>query len=702
MNFLKTRLTKRYSLIVFVVILFVLSSIYIITVNIVNSSVREQIEQRDQLASKTLGNYIDSKLTTILNDLRISSYYNTRENKQAYKSEMESIVSNDPLYLQLKVFDKNGNVLSYVPKLNYQEPNRVDFIRDRLSWSKTPYISTIMELPNGKKSLAIAYPSLKNDVEFHGGVIAYLDLNTLSSYLKKFVIGSAGINMIVDRNGVVLAHSNNEYIGTDLDNHPLTENLQKDRFGLWQGSLFNEKMIATYRPLQLGKLGLVVGETERQAMAPARSLESLLIKGFIVVFAIALFLTFIGASRVIKPILNLVKQVNEYKENKRTNFDHLKTKDEIEDLSLVLEQMATELTEKERKLFYILESIPYCIITTDHYGTITSFSNGAEKLTKYKKEEVIGESIFDFPSSPPNSEFILSKTLKEGKELDEYESYIYDRKGSRQIVKIYSSVFKAPTDTHLGTIMVIRNVSDIKKMEDYLKQRERLSSLGQLTAGIAHEIKNPLNIIQTAAEAITMETDNEQEIDANMVQELANDIIETSDRMNHLLTDFLQLTKGEETSSETEVVNITEVIEELLQTLGKNTEFQDIVVNRSYDATDSFVSGNRNQLTQVFLNILLNSIEVMKDGGTLSVSIKALEGEWKVEVSDTGPGIPEKELKWIFNPFYSTKNTGTGLGLSISHEIIKRYNGEIWAESQQGKGTSIIIKLPNKTEENIT
>lgn len=698
MNLLKTKLTKRYSLIVLIAVLFTLSSIYLITTNVMNSSVQSQIEYRDKLNGRTLSHYLDTKFNTIISDLRLASFYKSDQKHLLYKKEIEKKVSDNPLYLFVQVFDKDGNKLLRVP--NIQFPSSIDYqkIKSRLLWSKTPYISNMITLPNGKKTIAIAYPSLDEDFNLQGGTIAFINLEILSNYLQRFKIGDDGVNMIVDRNGTVIAHNNTKYIGKSIRRHPIQVNLGKDRFGLWQGELFGKKMMVSYRPLLLGKLGLAVGETVEQAMAPARSLESILLKGFILVCIITLILTLLGTSKIVKPIVNLMQQVKEYKEKKRTSFHHLKTKDEIEDLSSVLEQMATELTEKERQLFYILESIPYGVITTNQDGTITTFNYGAEKLTHYTKEEALNQSITELPVISQKDKPVLLKTLQEGKAFNEIESYIIDKEGNKRDVRMYMSLFKGASTVPIGSIFVIRDVSEIKKMEDFLKQKERMASVGQLTAGIAHEIKNPINIIQAAAEAAALEVEDDDEPSPETISDFMNDILETSDRMNLLLTDFLQLAKGKNDDSKKETIDLITLLEELFHLLSHKFQNNDISVFTEYTKTKAYITGNKNEITQVFLNLFLNSHQAMTDGGTLYTRVLSSRTNWQIEIMDNGKGIPESKLKWIFNPFYSTKGEGTGLGLSIAHEIIKRHDGEIWVESEPGHQTTFIIQLPKYKE----
>ncbi|MDQ0337405.1 PAS domain S-box-containing protein [Caldalkalibacillus uzonensis] len=696
----RSKLTKRYIFITSVVIFATLALLYGITTQVMKQSVQEQIEYRDELIAHTLSSRINFTLGSMIQDLRQASLFLLNKNAaahEAFTAEMERRIATEPLYLFILSFDAQGHIVQSIPGTSFDQAVVIGHIHERLSWSKTYHVSPLISLPDGTPAIAVAHPAVDEDGTFEGGVVAFLNLNVLSDHLNKLKIGEEGVNVLIDRQGHVVGHSSPQWIGTNIHQHPLGQHLYRDRYGMWQGELFGEQMVAAYRPLRWGGMGLIVAEPFEQAMVPAHQLRNVLFKGFFAVLLIGIVLSTVLSLRVLHPILQLIRQVKEYQRNERKWFTPLKTKDEIEALSVTMGKMANALREQERRLFYILESVPYGVITTDQHGNIITFNKGAEKLTGFSRDEVLGRSIFTLPLKERKEEFVSWKTLKEGKAFDEVESYIYDKHGYKRDVRIYASRFRGEHEELLGTIVIMRDVSDMKKLEEYVRQSERLASLGQLTAGIAHEIKNPLSIIQAAAEALQLEL-TESPRQASPIEELVNDILETTHRMNQLLIHFLKLTK-EEDNGEREPVSLVSVLNELLHLLRKRCNDQDIEVVKAYEQTGAWVHARRNGLVQVFLNIILNSLQAMGHGGTLSVQLRDKHDEWLVEIKDTGKGIPPSQLKWIFTPFYSTKREGTGLGLAIAHEIVTRHNGRIWAESAEGQGTTMFVQLPKSREE---
>lgn len=689
----RSKLLKRNLLISLCLTFLALLIVFIVTNYVMYHSIREEIENRNQLMAKTIGKNTDETLLNIINDMTIIAEYTRRldENPEQILIEMEQRIFSNPLYYYAKVFDENKKTVTNLPNVHFPETEEDHNIIERMSWSQTFFISNMFILENGQETIAVSYPIFDKKGTYRGGVIGYINLHMLSRYLSQVKIGENGINALIDRNGNVIGSNVENYIGLNLAHHELGENLYKDKRGIWDGEIFDETMLFAYQPTQRGNFGVLVGEPITQAIAPVKQLQNLLM----VIFSIGIILTFIFTSiatlNIVKPITNLTKQAREYKDSNRNKFHTLQTGDELEELSVTMDEMANELKKKEKDLSHILESIPYGVITTDREGHIVTFNKGAEKLTLYSRKEVIGKKVVDLPFKRDREEFINLKTLLNGNKFDDVESYILDKNGKRYDVKIYSALFYDDKDKIIGSIMILRDVSKVKKMEEDLKRAEYMASLGRLTAGVAHEIKNPLSIIQAAAEAIKIELGNNNK---TFISELTDDILETSDRMNKLLAEFLKLSKGN-IDNEREIIDIIDLLDDLLTLVKKQFEKSGITVKKEYLATRTRLLANKNQLNQLFLNIIINSIEALKYGGDLSIKVHNEADKLIIACTDTGSGIKEEDLNLIFEPFYTTKKTGTGLGLSIAYEIVQQHHGTIEVNSSLDIGTSIKVSLPH-------
>lgn len=234
--------------------------------------------------------------------------------------------------------------------------------------------------------------------------------------------------------------------------------------------------------------------------------------------------------------------------------------------------------------------------------------------------------------------------------------------------------------------------------QEQLIRSEKMAALGQLSAGIAHEIRNPLTSIKMFIQAL------EKEIDLDEHQE--NDfriIMKEIDRINENVTRFLNFTRPEEPIFQK--INIHEIVKDALDLLAAKLKNSGILQDASLSGKQEFVEGDPKQLSQVFLNLMLNAVEAMPRGGILTIrsanKFNADTGREYLQliVKDTGTGIYEKDRPYLFDPFFTTKAGGTGLGLSTVYSIIQKHKGRIEVESEVGKGSSFILLFPRQKED---
>jgi two-component system sensor histidine kinase HydH len=244
----------------------------------------------------------------------------------------------------------------------------------------------------------------------------------------------------------------------------------------------------------------------------------------------------------------------------------------------------------------------------------------------------------------------------------------------------------------LAGVLLDRERSSVRKKEEAerkLQHAERLSLMGQMTASIAHEIKNPLGSIKGAAQIL--KGDNLSNAEKN---EFTDIIEKETDRLNHVVTDFLSYARPTPTNF-TEV-DICEILNSAQKQLRYQAEKQNILIDMNQERVPA-IKADPDKLRQVILNIMLNAFHAMPEGGNISVSCSLRDEKPKrveIEMADNGHGIPSGDLAKIFDPFFSTKSRGTGLGLATTQAIIRDHKGEIRAESKEGEGTKFIISLP--------
>ncbi len=233
--------------------------------------------------------------------------------------------------------------------------------------------------------------------------------------------------------------------------------------------------------------------------------------------------------------------------------------------------------------------------------------------------------------------------------------------------------------------------SEQKKLEDRLHQAERLAALGEMVAGVSHEIRNPLGIIRSSAELLHKRIENERE------KRFTSIIVEEATRLNGIVTEFLDFARPK--TIRPVPCHIEDILDRNLQTLEPECIKLGVSVEKDYQSGFYTLEADTDLLYRAFFNLMANALQAMPEGGTLRVKSSLIANanrptEMEVRVEDTGVGVPRELLKKIFNPFFTTREKGTGLGLSIVQSIIDSHNGYIEIESTEGKGTVIVIRLP--------
>jgi signal transduction histidine kinase len=250
---------------------------------------------------------------------------------------------------------------------------------------------------------------------------------------------------------------------------------------------------------------------------------------------------------------------------------------------------------------------------------------------------------------------------------------------------------------HDGILAVVQDITQIRMLESHVKQSEQLALIGQITAGIAHELKNPLAVLASSSELLKDELAGAP--DSEWVPTLARDIDEEIQRMTVIVNDFLTLARSRK--DQTGPVKLHQILDRVLHLLRIKFNEVDVKVERHYAPDLPEIEGSGNRLIQVFLNLLVNSLEAMPGGGTIRIRTYRTESEAVVEIADEGEGISEEHLKWLFNPFFSTKEKGNGLGLSIARDIMLEHSGSLDIQSELRKGTVVTCRFPIKKKEGI-
>lgn len=355
-----------------------------------------------------------------------------------------------------------------------------------------------------------------------------------------------------------------------------------------------------------------------------------------------------------------------------------------------------EVTSKGHYISVLTDNSADAIVGLDIQGMIVSWNKGAAQLFGFQSGEVV-EQPFSIllPQEKRllgDDELILQRIRKEGI-VRNFELECETKTCQRVTISLTGSVLKDEQLTIIGTALIMRDVTQLKQYELELRQTEKLSFIGQISAGIAHEIGTPLNIILGNAEFLMMDMKSgERDYDELRM------IVGETNRIAKLIQQLLDFARPKRMRAKP--VSINEEIQNVLQLLKNQLDKSSIELRLVLDDTLPFVFGDAAQLQEVFVNLIVNSIHSMERGGILTIStrgnVRREDNTVEVSIADTGCGIPAENLQKIFNPFFTTKEVGkgTGLGLAIAQRIVQDHKGTISVESEVDKGTIFKLTFP--------
>jgi two-component system nitrogen regulation sensor histidine kinase GlnL len=375
-----------------------------------------------------------------------------------------------------------------------------------------------------------------------------------------------------------------------------------------------------------------------------------------------------------------------------------------------------KLTEMNRNLKALLEyhhqvlaSLPLGVIVTRNDGTIRTFNGGARQITGCVEAEMAGRDLDDLPAELTPITEALRRTLEGGKSLVQDHLEILTARHEALPVTLETSLLKAGNGEVLGAVAVVRDMTLLKQMETQLLRAERFSALGEMAAGVAHEIKNPLNAILGFSKRLSAK------LEESSLKKYADIIGTEVERVDGIVNDVLEYSRPDKCHKEPSDLN--KVLGETLEFLAEKSEAAGVLVERALAQDLPLVPLDIPKVRQVVLNLIINAQQAMtgRPNATLRVESRVLEGiapqarptegdifkslflkQKMVAVSfkDNGCGIPKENLSKLFHPFFTTKTTGTGLGLSICQKIIASHGGTLEVDSVPGKGSVFTFYLP--------
>lgn len=459
-----------------------------------------------------------------------------------------------------------------------------------------------------------------------------------------------------------------------------------------------------------GKKLWIMVEKEFFAFATIEKLSKLNTLARTVGFLITALVTLFLIRNVLRPYRLMMKKAQE--EKITLGFEKKSQEENVDSAVKIFEQVIAELKKNEatlQRLYaetnqkaknlesyneYILRSIEGGMIICNTEGKITRFNQSAQKILDVSESLAVGKHYKTLFREKPILCSLIEMALSEKRVCSIPEMEISKNNDENMWVAVSTSVVKDEQNKMLGVAALLTDLTEIKRLQNEIAFKEKMAALGEMSAGLAHELRNSMGVILGFSKLL-----KKRETEKTSTEQIVSGILNEAMSMESLIQRFLTFAKPFDLK--TEKVNLENVVEGCIKSLEENLKENKIEFELKSEPNLSTILGDRLLLKQSFQNLIQNSIEAMPQGGKLSIDLKetktyAGEKFIKVEISDTGCGIEKKDQEKIFNPFFTSKEKGTGLGLSLVKKIISLHHGEIEFESQVNKGTTFWIYLPSK------
>lgn len=331
----------------------------------------------------------------------------------------------------------------------------------------------------------------------------------------------------------------------------------------------------------------------------------------------------------------------------------------------------------------IVYSMDSGLLTLNSANIVTTFNRAAEMITGFSRAEVLGRPLSNI--FPDVIQFADSSG-EPSKKTYRYDVEFKRKDGTVGYLGFSMSSLKEPDGKPIGNLLIFQDLTAFKNMEEHVQRVEKLAAIGEMAAGIAHEIKNPLASMSGSIQLLNKEVNI-----TPVAGKLMGIVLREADRLSTLADDFLLFARPG--SDKIEPVELSSAIGDTLELFKKNSVFQNRIPVVQDLAPDVWTEMDPKHMRQILWNLLLNAAQAIDGKGTIRISLKTVGDMVQVTVKDDGCGMSEETINKIFDPFFTTKAHGTGLGLSIVHRLLESYDGRLDVQSRQGQGSAFTLYL---------
>lgn len=504
--------------------------------------------------------------------------------------------------------------------------------------------------------------------------------------------------LIADQKGKMILNSEREKEGSDAPERPSLEHLLSlDPIGRFRALYERGKIYETILPLSLNnkpfgsiRLGITTSLLRRELNASLQ--ESLVLAGLTLPVA---WLVAMGlGTLILKPIRRLTREVDRIGRGDFEIDARRGRGDEIGELTSQLQLLGQQLQADRLKMLgekaqlqQVVDHLEDAIILFTRDRRILFFNKAAEVVVRRPLEHVVGWPWEDMlePSHP------LQPLLEQA-----FEQQVGFRNAAIALPRdgghkefLVSVFFVTDAQQAMGAMVVIKDLESIKTLQSLISYSAKLTALGRLTSGVAHEVKNPLNAMMIHLEILKEKLD----VPPEQVQQSLEVIGSEIRRLDRVVQGFLKFIRPEELSLK--LLDVNALLKDVVALLETEWQKDGIRFAFQFDPILPLMAADEELLRQAFLNILLNACQAMPTGGTVAISTEQEGGEIVlVSIADTGVGIPPEDIDKIFHLYYTTKPGGSGIGLSLVFRVAQMHDGSIEVSSEVGRGTTMVVRLP--------
>ncbi|MDI6813732.1 MAG: two-component system sensor histidine kinase AtoS [Desulfitobacteriaceae bacterium] len=458
-----------------------------------------------------------------------------------------------------------------------------------------------------------------------------------------------------------------------------------------QGPMVRGNILNAMIPLQ--RHGTTIGyvwanELTQSIEKQIQSMETMMYLALSVALLLGLGIVLTLANGVSNSVQRIIEGLRHLHSNLTFRFPE--AQGEFGEITLAINGLAQSLSNTRSHTEIIMESIVDGIITIDNAGHVTALNQAASLITGLSKA-VIGQRYADLFPEHVQFNSLLLETLHTGQSFVSQEVQFPLPGGGTVPLSVSTSMLRN-AENIVGAVVVFKDLTERKVFEDQVRRVDRLAAVGELAAGVAHEIRNPLAAISGSVQVLL-----EEFPPTHPSRQFGDIVIQEVNRLNSVVEDLLYFSRPSKNYLST--IYPQQLIQETLMLLSPSLHRRSLQLETSFDPREKTISVDSSLIKQVLVNLLLNALQALPEqGGTIRVSTESIGHGVEIAIQDTGSGIAPENVPRIFDPFFTTKDRGTGLGLAVSSKIIEIHRGTIRVQSERDVGSVFSIYLPYEPE----